>query len=412
MATSDAAAQIEITLRQSRDGIERRIAGSRMTLFAFAVAITLFIQYLQPAGFGAAYALVGSLVYAVVLWRVVLRYGARHWVMNTAAVLDTVAGGATFVVAHLVTPNPSVDVRPYPAFILGALLVFLMLLNSLRYSRSATLLGGAAAQAVFWGVELPLFKFHPAEIPTSAILLLATWVGYLAAVKTRENLERFARLQLLQRYLSPAAVERVLRENPDQALELGGELATVTLLAADLRDFTAMSEKLGAKEVVEQLNEYHGTMLEQIDRHGGLLDKFIGDGTLAVFGLEPGRREQADAGATAAVACARDMRQALERLNIARTGRGWSALRMGVGIHTGQVIAGNIGAPGRRIEFTVIGDSVNTASRLEGLTKEAGVSVLVSSATADRLVTREGLTPLAPMYAKGKELALEVLAVA
>jgi adenylate cyclase len=217
----------------------------------------------------------------------------------------------------------------------------------------------------------------------------------------------------LRRYLSPAAVERVLRANPDEALALGGELLTVTLLAADLRDFTAMSEKLSARDVVEQLNEYHGVMLEQIDRHGGLLDKFIGDGTLAVFGLRtatPGAPP--DSGASAGVACARSMRDALAALNTRRAQRGQPPLRMGVGVHTGQVIAGNIGAPGRRPEFTVIGDSVNTASRLEGLTKEAGVPVLITSATADLLPSREGLREMPDMHAKGKEQVLSVLAVA
>jgi adenylate cyclase len=200
-----------------------------------------------------------------------------------------------------------------------------------------------------------------------------------------------------------------MRENPDAALALGGRLLTVTLLAADLRGFTSMSEKMSPNEVVRQLNAYHGTMLERIEEHGGALDKFIGDGILVVFGLD---REAGggDDGAAAAVACAREMLIALDRHNVERALEGNPALRMGIGVHTGPVVAGNIGAPGRRLEFTVIGDAVNTASRLEGLTKEAATPVLISSDTVERLSVRSGLRELPAMQAKGRSEKTRVFA--
>ena len=188
----------------------------------------------------------------------------------------------------------------------------------------------------------------------------------------------------------------------------------MTLLSADLRGFTAMSESLSPNDVVRQLNEFHGTMLEQIDAHGGVLDKFIGDGVLVVFGLEsatklgPATTAEDDAGAQHAVDCARAMFGALALLNVARGHRGEPPLRMGVGVHTGPVVAGNIGAPGRRLEFTVIGDAVNTASRLEGMTKEAGTPLLVSAEAVQRLGDAHGLRELAPMTARGKRTATRV----
>jgi class 3 adenylate cyclase len=135
-------------------------------------------------------------------------------------------------------------------------------------------------------------------------------------------------------------------------------------------------------------------MVEQVDRHGGSLDKFIGDGALVVFGLGTSDSPVPDAGAQAAVDCARSMLSALSALNLARAAAGLEPLRMGIGIHTGEVIAGNIGAVSRRLEFTVIGDAVNTAVRLESATKELGVVAVASGATFDRLRDRSGLHPI------------------
>jgi adenylate cyclase len=153
-------------------------------------------------------------------------------------------------------------------------------------------------------------------------------------------------------------------------------------------------------------------MLEVIDRHGGSLDKFIGDGTLVVFGLPAGQAAPTDAGAGAAVACAREMVDALESHNADRAANGLPPLQMGIGVHTGKVVAGNIGAPGRRLEFTVIGDAVNTAARLEGATKALGCPVVISRATVDRLERPDGLVALAPVELRGKQAALEVFGVA
>jgi len=177
------------------------------------------------------------------------------------------------------------------------------------------------------------------------------------------------------------------------------------MMATLLSSFMRYSDRfaiLSPEEVVRQLNTYHGTMLEQVERHGGTLDKFIRDGAQVVFGLGAQDAPGTDHGAGAALACARDMLRALERLNGERVSAGLPPLRMGIGLHTGLVVAGNIGVPGVRLEFTVIGDAVNTAARLEGLTKEAGVPVLISAQTATRLGAA-ALRELPAMRVRGKD---------
>ena len=411
--SGDARLEIETTLRHTRDETEQIIAPYRLILFSFGTLITSAMHLFREEPWTPVLTMAVSAAYAGVAWLVVRRLGAPKRVVYTLAALDTLFASSSFVTTHFaVGHRADAGDAQFPMLVLPAILFAAIMINSLRFSRATAAIVGVLAVALFAFIEPWEIGFQAAEIPTAVILAFAGAIAYAGASRTRRNLDHFARLQLLRRYLSPAAVERVLRDNPDGALALGGELRTVTLLAADLRAFTAMSEKLSAQEVIEQLNEYHGSMLEVIDRHGGLLDKFIGDGTLAVFGLEPRTSLTPDAGATAGVACAREMGVALTALNARRATRDLPPLRMGVGVHTGEVIAGNIGAPGRRLEFTVIGDSVNVVARLEGLTKEAGVPVLVSEATAQRLANRDGLTAMPSMRAKGKQQLLEVLAVA
>ena len=182
------------------------------------------------------------------------------------------------------------------------------------------------------------------------------------------------RRERLGRYFSPQIAERLLARGDEAGR---GENREVTVLFADLRDFTAIGEAMRGPEVVDLLNSVHEALVGAIFENGGTLDKYMGDGIMAYFGAPV---DQPDHPARA-LRCAAAMQAAIGRLNEQRLKRGETALRLGIGIHSGRVVLGDIGASRRR-EFTVIGHAVNIAARLEQLTKKLGVAVLASEETA------------------------------
>lgn len=217
------------------------------------------------------------------------------------------------------------------------------------------------------------------RVLSAVILILATWICAYAG-RNRIDLVRAVtradtRRRRLQRYFSPGIGE-LLEQHEGTELEQGKE-CELTIIFTDIRGFTAMSERLGSRETVSLLNSFHAKMVDVLFRHAGTLDKYTGDGLLAYFNAPIGQSDHA----SRAIRCALDMRRELEAMNLNGPGEENAALRMGIGIHTGRAIVGDIGAPNRR-EFTAIGDAVNVASRVERLTKDAGVEILVSEATA------------------------------
>ncbi len=193
-----------------------------------------------------------------------------------------------------------------------------------------------------------------------------------------EDITREKRLRnTMSRYMSKAVVDQLL-ESGDAAL--GGTGRVVSVLFSDIRDFTGLSERLGARETVAMLNEYFTDMVDVVFSHNGILDKYIGDMIMAVFGSVLSREEDADNAVTVGVR----MMVALRELNIRRTTADQEPIRIGIGISTGHVVAGNIGSP-KRLEYTVIGDRVNLAERLQNANKYYGTNVLICRPTAARL---------------------------
>jgi len=225
---------------------------------------------------------------------------------------------------------------------------------------------------------------------------LATQAG--AAIDTLTAHEQIAQQvtqrAALERFLAPEVVEMVAR-NPED-VRLGGVNQKVTVLFADIRDFTTLSEKMKPEKVVEILNHYFTHFTEIIFDHGGTLDKFLGDGVMAVFGAPVSKGNDAENSVRAAQA----IQRLVAELNRDATAREWPEIRVGIGVNTGIVTAGNIGSP-KRIDYTVIGDTVNTASRL--MSSACSGKIIISQHTAAELAPeRFPLRALEPLRLKGK----------
>lgn len=240
----------------------------------------------------------------------------------------------------------------------------------------------------------------PLLVPSSALVLLGVLYGgdaYLAEEGERRRLRR-----TFERYVAPSVVAEILSDPVEAEGILRGRQLPVTVLFTDLKGFTQLTNRRsGTGEIelhVRQLNRYLGEMVEVITAHGGTVDKFIGDAVMAVFGSPIGRGPEAEA--VAALRCAQAMRQALQRLNTAWGQEGLEPLDNGIGLASGEVIVGQIGSP-RRMEFTVIGDKVNLASRMEGLTRTAGAPVLFDVATAELVRAVLPVQPLGELEVKG-----------
>ena len=227
--------------------------------------------------------------------------------------------------------------------------------------------------------------------------LAVAFNGMMAGLLDRERVR-----SLMQKVVSKEIAEEMLRG----PVELGGEEREATILFCDIRDFTAWTEGMPPKALVRQLNAYLTAMAAAIDAQRGVVDKFIGDAVMALFGVPvPDPDHPAHA-----VAAAQAMMARLDALNAERGGAGLAPLRMGIGIATGTVVAGTMGSADR-LNYTVVGDVVNLASRLEGLTKTYGAPIIISEATHARLAGRFGTRTLGEVEVKGKREAVRIFTV-
>ncbi len=197
----------------------------------------------------------------------------------------------------------------------------------------------------------------------------------------------------LGRYVSGDVAERILSEDDDLALR--GEVRHVSVLFLDVRGFTTISEKLTPSEVVALLNEYFDVVVDRVGAHGGTVNKFIGDAAMCIWGA-PKPAEQAE---RSAVLCALEIQTRAAQLSSERKRRGLTTVGFGIGINAGEAVAGNLGAA-KRLEYTVIGDAVNLAQRLESQAR-AG-EVLVSQRVYEKVASEVEALPREPVKLKGK----------
>ena len=233
--------------------------------------------------------------------------------------------------------------------------------------------------AGFWVAAMTLFVHASIWIeiyvvPFAAIL---GFVGMVVEREVLENRERRKTLALFSRYVAPSVARRLLND-PESAALGSGRLLDVTVLFCDIRSFASWSEKLFPEQVLSWLSAHMEIMVNAIHAEDGTVDKYMGDGVMAVFGAPEAQTDHAARAVRSALA----MSRAMDELNTARVANGQWVYNIGIGMHTGPVVAGSMGARSRP-EYTVIGDTVNTAYRLEPLCKDYHCRILVSRETLE-----------------------------
>jgi adenylate cyclase len=263
--------------------------------------------------------------------------------------------------------------------------------------------GVVALAALATGGIYALFQWQRLWVPGGAALatLALAYVGEGSRSYLTEQARRAALRRAFARYVSPAIVDQIVAD-PDR-VKLGGERRELTVLFTDLAGFTGVAEKMPAEEVAALLNRHLGEMSDIVIRHGGTVDKFIGDAVMAFWGAPVADAEQSLHALSAAV----EMQAATARMAAELSGSGGPPIRMRVGLHRGECIVGDLGG-NNRLEYTAIGDAVNLASRLEGVNNLYGTGILVSQAVADAVSERIRLRPVDTVRVKGRNAPVQL----
>lgn len=420
---------------------ERR--GLMLAAVARTVAVVLIIGWTALANHerGLAYAWIAStasfFVFTGVVQFVVYRRRGPGFLPYLFVAIDCL-----LLAAVLVVPNPFLIVplpTPLPFRFANFLFFFVILMQTTFSFRPSLLLwtgacgAGAWTLAFQWVRHQPGVVTNPSDRPDAAITLSAYLdPNYLSVLKYEYEIFVFvlvsAGLALLvrrsrslvaeraeaerergnlARYFSPKVVD-VLAERDEPLGRVRRQV--VAVLFADLVGFTTLAEDKPPEEVMAMLRAFHGRMEDEVFRRGGCLEKFIGDALLATFGVpDVGARD-----ATDALACARRMLAALEDWNDERAVEGLPPLSMGVGLHYGPVVLGDIGSA-RNMAFATVGDTINVASRLQALTRELDATLIASGALVEA-VEREGvdaaalkgLTPRGGHVLRGRDTPIEL----
>jgi len=438
-ADSRARARLEAAFaRQERRGL-MLAAGARS---AAVLVIVVWVALTNPErGLAHAWVVGTALLFAVtgvVQFWLYTRDLAPALAPYVFALVDSLVLAAVFVVTNPFAPAPLPPAIPLRY---GNFVFFFVLLMQMAFSFRPRLLvwtglcGAAAWTLAFLWVVTPgvVTGTAPAlDLPRGlttyldpnyvsvlkyegeiiAFVVVAAGLALLvrrSRILVAERAEAERERSNLARYFSPKVVDELAeRDEP-----LGRvRRQSVGVLFADLVGFTTLAEEMTPEEVMAMLRAFHGRMEDEVFRHGGCLEKFIGDALLATFGVpDVGTRD-----ATDALACARGMLAALAAWNHERVGQGQAPLRMGIGLHYGQVVLGDIGSE-RSMAFATVGDTVNVTSRLQTLTRELNATI-VASTELITAVNREaaeqallgGLTGRGPQLLRGRDTPIEIWA--
>lgn len=398
MSVLEIGASVERTLLQEARRNELKLAYVRVVALALTTVLNS-IAHMYPAmikllHYSLANALVSAFWFLVsVLLVIVLHRGwYRPWLRTGAPFLD---GFLILSLNVLTTSQLNVGVQDDGWLVnMAAVCCLLAVSGALRLSATSSVLTTVLALAIFINAAHSAnYTVVRAGFPCAIIVaagLLSVWMAGIVHRATESAVGR----SMLARFLPPELVEGAHKD--PMALLATPRSVEATVLISDLRGFTAMAETMDPAGVLSFLSEVQGRLARVVREHGGTVDKFMGDGMLAVFGAPAPLPDHA----ARALAAAEGMVHAVADLGVG----------IGVGIHSGPVVAGCLGS-GARLEFTVIGDTVNTASRLEALTKEAHATILASEETARRAGALERLRRVGDFPIRGKREALAVFAL-
>jgi len=333
-------------------------------------------------------------------------------VFPVATSADQTMSGPEIQAAAIQTVLDGLPLRSAPRWLDGVLIVVLGLLGAaatLRLGPQRAAIVGVLCAATF--ALAAQLAFDAGLILSMLYPLTALGLGFVGALGVATTVGAFERERvrdMFARFVPEAVVDDVLAR-ADGGLRLGGARKVVTVLFSDVRGFTAYSEKHTPEEVIDVLNEYLTIMSEVIHEHGGTLIAYMGDGIMAVFGAPTDQADHADR----ALAAAQEMTgTALQSFNDMLRARGDEPFRIGIGLNSGPVMAGNVGSQ-RRMEYSTIGDTTNTASRLETMTKGTGHSIFLSDSVRGMLTrSRKDLVLVDEMEVRGKDAPVTVWSVA
>lgn len=285
-----------------------------------------------------------------------------------------------------------------------AFMMFFINLSGLFFSATITIPTTLAGLALI--MQLFNNTVTPVDTRVAGFLLLSL-TGY-ATVRISSRVKKLVSAaaekqslnEKLSRYFAPEVAAVI--ENSENSDKLKQRKFEVTVIFTDIRGFTKLSSEMDGEDVIRMLNEIHEHLVSCIFLTGGTLDKYLGDGVMAYYGAPVKTDDHADK----ALECALMMRAQIAAYNEKRRIRGEHPIQIGIGIHSGSAIIGDIGAEIRR-EFTIIGDTVNTASRIESLTKKHQVDILLTSATRNRLSKPVQLRPLGVDEIRGTQHSIE-----
>ncbi|MEO8706096.1 MAG: adenylate/guanylate cyclase domain-containing protein [Kofleriaceae bacterium] len=372
---------------------ERRAAVARLAMILlFALVTNLDRQHaLDPLQFGVGF------IYTLYALGTLVALHRLKQAERGKAIWRPV--GLTIVDFALVTTMAMLDVHRGAGFNPGQHAIASAIVMSFavsRYGMVHVVLATALAIASFL-----LASGYGGTVAThTALFVIAGFLvlGFMIALTNRALRGMFASLRQrdsLTRFMPRQVAERIMRAGPDALAPVERE---VTVMFTDIRGFTSMSEGMGPREVLAMLDDYFGRMGQIVKGHDGVVGKFLGDGMLAFWGVP----DRVDDHALRAVRAARDMRLAIRELNQHRAQHDLPAIQIGIGIHTGVVAAGMLGGA-LQAEYTIIGDAVNVASRIEGLTKQHEVDVLISETTWNQLAESKRGARVAAAEIRGRK---------